>query len=61
MAKCNYCDKEFDSEQNQDSSWQSYEHSMYCSDWCRKQSHDAYDRYVDPLGFYRAKAVDPYE
>lgn len=35
--------------------------SDFCSDECHRLWGMAYDRYVDPLGFYRAKATDPYE
>lgn len=61
MAVCCYCNKEFNGEANKDSRWQEYEHYRYCSEWCRQSAKKAYDRYVDPIGFYQSKAGDPYE
>ena len=61
MCKCCRCRKEFDPEIHNGNHWQYWQRERYCSQSCKTASERAYDNYVAPLGFYQAKAVDPYE
>ena len=59
MNRCNWCkveQKEFE-EKNDDV----FLDEGACTKGCRQALNDAYDDYVDPSGFYRRKALDPYE
>lgn len=58
-ARCAQCERKFEPVDRPH--WQAHQRDRFCSDQCKSTWGRNYDQFVDPTGFYQAKATDPHE